>query len=144
MLEILGIIALFSALKKKLARKGRGKGLAFLAPVFWIGGEVIGAVLGATLLAMQSEGQPVSTAAVYVGAILGALAGAAASLAVIYLVPPILHACPECGEEFTLNLEKTSRRHTCRRCKTTLRVEDNAVVIVPDMKKRAVSGPFGA
>jgi hypothetical protein len=142
-LEIIGIALLYTKLKSVLARKGRGGGLAFLGPVFWLGGEFAGAFVAAVVLAIWSGEQSPSIAVLYAYAMLGALAGAAAAYGIVRGVPAIVLECPECSEPFGPNLEKLADRQKCPHCKARLRVAGAEVTLVARRKPLARPGRSG-
>jgi hypothetical protein len=142
-LEIIGIVLLYTKLKSMLARKGRGGGLAFLGPAFWLGGEFVGAFVAAAVLAISSGGQPPSMAVVYAYGMLGALAGAVIAYAIARGVPAVVLECPECSGPFTPNLEKASNRHRCPGCKATLSVSGVTVTVAARRKPLVLPGSRG-
>ncbi|MHC4506196.1 MAG: hypothetical protein ACYTFI_23115 [Planctomycetota bacterium] len=129
MIEIIAIVALYSALKKKLARKGRGSGLAFLGPVFWIVGELVAGMVVGVVNASRSGGQPISLGVLYIIAVLGALVGAVASYVIVHLAYPAVYPCPACGADFTPDLLRGPTRHSCRQCRARLRFLDGTVAV---------------
>lgn len=118
MLEILGIVLFFSILKGMLKKKGRSAWFAVLGPVFWIGGELAGAVVGAVYAALSSggQGEGPSLGIVYVFALGFGVVGAGAAVLVTALIPPREFECPACGHAFRLDLGRGKVRVTCRGC----------------------------
>lgn len=81
MLEILGIIAFARLLSRAATEKGRSKGWAALGVLFWIGGELMGFVVGA-LLGMETFAQ-------YGVALLMAGTGVLVAYLVVKALPPL-------------------------------------------------------
>ncbi|HYV45978.1 MAG TPA: hypothetical protein VFA20_14010 [Myxococcaceae bacterium] len=80
MLEILGIIAFARLLSRTASEKGRSKGWAALGVVFWLGGELMGFIIG-TILGLESFAQ-------YGVALLTAGAGVMVAYLVVKALPP--------------------------------------------------------
>jgi len=81
MLEILGIIAFARLLSRTATEKGRSKGWAALGVLFWLGGELMGFVIG-TILGFEMFAQ-------YGVALLMAAAGALVAYLVVKALPPL-------------------------------------------------------
>jgi hypothetical protein len=80
MLEILGIIAFARLLSRTAVQKGRSKGWAALGVGFWIGGELMGFVVGG-ILALDGI-------TLYGLALLMAAAGVLVAYLVVKALPP--------------------------------------------------------
>jgi hypothetical protein len=80
MLEIFGIIAFARLLSRTAVEKGRSKGWAALGVLFWIGGELMGFIVGA-LLGLETLAQ-------YGIALLMAGAGVLVAYLVVKALPP--------------------------------------------------------
>ncbi|HEY8209288.1 MAG TPA: hypothetical protein VIG99_17490 [Myxococcaceae bacterium] len=80
MLEILGIIAFARLLSRTAVEKGRSKGWAALGVLFWIGGEMMGFIVGGAL--------GLETFALYGLALLMAGAGVLVAYLVVKALPP--------------------------------------------------------
>ena len=125
MLEILFVIFLFGKLKKKALNKNRHKGLAWLIPAFWFGGEFSGAFFSAIIYALL--GKPVeNNLAIYGYALFGGLAGAGVAFLIVHFMPAIKLFCPECGKEYT---NSNSWLTACMGCDAKLEVIKGEVVL---------------
>ena len=119
MLEIIGMVAFFRKLKGMLIQKGRGQGLAFLGPVFWILGELTGAFFCALIFALIGiEDSPL----VYLAALVGALIGAMCSYVIVRCISAIPLICPACCVELPSDLVRTFSKHTCEACDSDLKI----------------------
>lgn len=132
MLEILAIIWLYRYLKNALEHKNRSTGLAALGPVFWVVGEILGAVFGALLI---GDGL-----GLYGFAFMGALVGALAAIGIVSSVKPVELHCPKCQRGFLPRVGRPVSSLKCRGCDAPLRVMGGVVKVVKDKKKRIGGG----
>jgi hypothetical protein len=136
MIELFAIVVLFFFLKKWLNQKGRGMALAFIAPVFWIGGELIGIIFAAVIW-FTITGEPrVAFVPMYVIGLLGAFVGAIAATLIVYLVPGNFLHCPVCKNPFVPPKSRGSVRQVCRRCRNKLRITGSRVELIEKKESR--------
>ena len=124
MLEILFVILIYKKLKKRLEDRNQNKGLAWLGPVCWIGGEIFGGFIAGLIFAVLGI-PPEGNLAVYGIALLcGALATTILFI-VVFQLPPRTLSCPKCG----LSFKGTAKFGvTCESCDTRLKIVDGRVV----------------
>jgi len=112
MIEILVVIALTSKLSAMVKAKGRSGFWAALGPLFWFGGEFMGACCGGVGVGLTSTSSSMSggeNVIIYILALICAGIGAGLSFAVVHFLPadetaPTFVAeslgnvnCPSCG-----------------------------------------------
>lgn len=126
MLEILFIIFLFKKLKIRALAKNRSKGLAWLLPSLWLGGEFLGGIIGGIILAVQGKAVD-GNLALYGYALLGAVLGAGLAFLIVRLLPVFKLRCPACGWEF---IENSKWGLQCNDCGSELKVVEGSVSLV--------------
>lgn len=128
MLEIAALIWLFLKLKGMLELKGRGKGLAFLGPLFWLLGEFLGAFAGAVILAMVEIDNVIL---VYLFALLGAAIGGYLAYLIVKTAEASALHCPACKVVLPGDLNRNYSKLDCRACGTALSVWESKVTVQP-------------
>jgi hypothetical protein len=90
MLEILIVIALYRNISAKAEAKGRsGGGYGCMVVLFWLGGEVLGAIAAAVLSTAKNGGGEPNMLFVYGGALVGAIIGATIAFVIVGSLAPV-------------------------------------------------------
>jgi phage FluMu protein Com len=139
MLEIIGMIVLFQKLKEMLLKKGRGQGLAFLGPLFWITCEFMGAITGGIITAITGNQ---STMFIYLIALLGALLGIVISVMIVHFRSPHPLYCPSCNAQLPSSVMHTYAKVKCQSCKENLKVQNSIVEIFHPPKRKHKTNPI--
>ena len=91
MLEILALIALTRKIGEIVQAKGRKTGwYKFMTVALWIGGELLGAIIGGEIAAVTNSESYIA----YLFALLGAVIGAVAAYLIARAVPPLVYNAP--------------------------------------------------
>ena len=128
-MEIIFMAILYSVLRKKLVKKGRPTGLAWLGPALWIGGEFAGAFIGAFIVISRNPRAQIGIFDIYPYALPGAVLGAIVAYLVVSSQPVQSHDCPSCGEEFMPKINPQGRSR-CPHCGAILRIIGGMVHVV--------------
>lgn len=124
MIEIAAIVWLFLKLKRILEAKGRGMGLAFLAPVFWVLGEFLFAFAGGMVLTLLEVN---TTILVYLFALIGAAAGGSLAYLIVKKSASAPLHCPACNALLPSDLNHNYSKPTCEHCGKGLSIWESKV-----------------
>ena len=127
MLELVALLIFCGALTPIIKQKNRNKWLISIAPVLWIIGKYVAALVSSVICAVLEKAPEDAEMILHGSALFGGILGCVVAYLMIQFLPTKKLTCPKCDHKFVNNSEWGV---TCENCDTKLRVSNDQVTVI--------------